>query len=407
MINFVFEDTNNFLNFLNCKDVNPSTIKRFSTSPFAMKIINKGQGLVYENLYRPDQYIISASVNHSPNDWAKPEGCLIHLNRKQLNDVRAGRALVMFDQTLEGYQTTWLWQYFHDDCDRNQISPTALIYVTGNMLAADQYKQWANERSIVNRITVIPHAIFESDVYEISQDMGLQGNSDLDYKLENLSRIRDFNCLQKRLRAHRIWFYNILYKEGLIDHGLISMNPCEHKSSYFEGKWLTADEIQESNKLLPLLVYGKNNNERDDSYYIRRITDQVFKDSWVSVISEASFGDSDGTVFLSEKIFKPIACLHPFIVVGNKNSLAHLRELGYKTFNGFIDESYDSLPTFERFEAIIRAIKKVIAIPNKVEWYRSMQDILLHNYNVLKENSNKDSLAKAILEKKYKEYFKL
>jgi hypothetical protein len=199
----------------------------------------------------------------------------------------------------------------------------------------------------------------------------------------------------------------MLYREDLLKHGLVSMNACDHKASYFEGQWLSQNDIVESNKMLPLLIYGKNNNEHDDSYYIRRITDQVFKDSWVSVISEASFGDSDNTLFLSEKIFKPIACLHPFIIVGNKHSLQRLREMGYKTFDGFIDEGYDSLPTFERFVAIIAAIKKIVAIPNKLEWYESMQDILIHNYNVLKENSNKNSAAKCRLETVYKEYFKL
>jgi hypothetical protein len=407
MMNFVFEDTQNYLNFKNCKDVNPSGIRRFNTSPFAMKLINKGQGLVYENLYRPDNYIISASVNHSPNDWATLEGCLVHLNRKQLADVQQRRAMVMFDQTLEGYQTSWLWQYFHDDCKRHNVNPQAIIYVTGNALAQQQYNEWAEINVIQDRITVLPHELFESDMFELATDSGLTGQFDIDYKRQHLNNIKDYNCLQKRLRAHRIWFYNMLYREDLLRHGLVSMNACDYKASYFEGKWLSQDDIVESNKMLPLLIYGKNNNEHDDSYYIRRITDQVFKDSWVSVISEASFGDADNTLFLSEKIFKPIACLHPFIIVGNKHSLQRLREMGYKTFDRFIDEGYDSLPTFERFAAIIAAIKKIVAIPNKLEWYESMQDILIHNYNVLKENSNKDSAAKCRLETVYKEYFKL
>jgi hypothetical protein len=407
MINFVFEDTDQSLNFLNCKDINPSGIRRFGTSPFAMKLINTGKAYKFDNVYRPENYIISASVNHSPNDWAKEEGCISYINRKQLTDVRDGRAMILLDQTLEGYQTTWLWEYLHNDCKRNNINPRSLIYVTGNMLAAEQYQEWAANQS--DKILIIPYAIFESDVYEISQEMGLSDNfnKNLQYKKDNLQNITDYNCLQKRLRAHRIWFYNLLFKEKLLDHGLISMNPCNHRASYFEGRWLSIEEIEESNKLLPLLVYGKNNNECDDNYYIRRITDQIFLDSWVSVISEASFGDSDGTIFLSEKIFKPIACMHPFIIVGNKNSLAKLKSMGYKTFEGYIDESYDTLSTFERFDAIIKSIKHIVEMPDKLSWFESMKDTLIHNYNTLKKNSSADSVAKRTLENYYKEYFKL
>ena len=407
MINFVFEDTDQNLNFLNCKDVNPSGIRRFGTSPFAMKLVNSGKACKFDNVRRPENYIISASVNHSPTDWAKEEGCISYINRKQLTDVRQGRALILLDQTLEGYQTTWLWEYLHKDCQRNNINPRSLIYVTGNVLAAEQYQGWAVDQT--DKILVIPYAIFESDVYEISQEMGLDDNFDknLQYKQDNLQNITTYNCLQKRLRAHRIWFYNLLFKENLLDHGLVSMNLCNHRASYFEGRWLSMEEIEESNKLLPLLIHGKNNNEQDDNYYIRRITDQIFLNSWISVISEASFGDSDGTIFLSEKIFKPIACMHPFIIVGNKNSLAKLKEMGYKTFEGFIDESYDTLSTFERFDAIVKSIKKIIEMPDKLTWFKSMKDILIHNYNTLKKNSINDSVAKQSLENYYKEYFKL
>jgi len=406
-MNFVFEDPENNLNFLRCKEVNPSGIRRFGTSPFAMKLINHAKAFKYDNFYKPDYYIISASVNHSPNDWAKEEGCISYIDQKQLKDVRNGRALIMFDQTLEGYQVPWLWEYFHKDCERNNINPRSLIYVTGNVLAAEQYNEWS--KNLPNKMLVIPHSIFESDIYEIATEMGLNNNFDknLQYKINHLPNIKSFNCLQKRLRAHRIWFYNLMHKENLISHGLISMNPCNQRASYFEGRWLSKEEIEESNKILPLLVYGKNNNEQDDYFYIRRITDSVFLDSWVSVISEASFGDSDSTVFLSEKIFKPIACMHPFIIVGNKHSLKKLKEMGYRTFEGFIDEDYDSLPTFERFDAIIRSIKQIVEKSEKIKWFESMKEILIHNYNTLKNNSTKDSDAKLILEKYYNEYFKL
>jgi L-rhamnose mutarotase len=124
-------------------------------------------------------------------------------------------------------------------------------------------------------------------------------------------------------------------------------------------------------------------------------------------VSEASFSDFDQQLFLSEKVFKPIVCFHPFIILGNKGSLKELRDMGYKTFDGFIDESYDNLSTFERYDAIVESIKKIIAIEDKASWFESMRPILEHNYENLKKNATKINPAFDSLEKAYNKYFKL
>ena len=160
------------------------------------------------------------------------------------------------------------------------------------------------------------------------------------------------------------------------------------------------------NRGLPLKAYGVANNEKDDGYYITRFNSDVVLDTYVSVVSEASFADVDQTCFLSEKTFKSIACEHPFIVFGNRDSLRYLKEFGYKTFHPFIDETYDTLPTWERLEAIAKELKRIDAIENKLEWFAGMKDILKHNREVLKRNSEEylpDSMLELI--NYYKEYF--
>jgi hypothetical protein len=93
--------------------------------------------------------------------------------------------------------------------------------------------------------------------------------------------------------------------------------------------------------------------------------------------------------------------------LGNKGSLKELRDMGYKTFEGFIDEQYDELPTFERYDAIVESIKKIIAIEDKAGWFKSMRPILEHNYETLKNNATKINPAFISLEQTYNKYFKL
>jgi len=88
------------------------------------------------------------------------------------------------------------------------------------------------------------------------------------------------------------------------------------------------------------------------------------------------------TPFISEKTYRPISNLQPFIMVGNYHSLRYLKEFGFKTFSPFIDESYDDETDYTiRMQKIYSEIEKLNNMPiNEIhDWYYSITDILLHN----------------------------
>ena len=84
--------------------------------------------------------------------------------------------------------------------------------------------------------------------------------------------------------------------------------------------------------------------------------------------------------FNSEKVFKPIAWGMRFIILGNKLSLLKIRQLGFKTFDGLIDESYDkeSDPS-ARYELVKKAIKEFIDNPPNKE---KVSEICKHNFEL-------------------------
>jgi hypothetical protein len=74
---------------------------------------------------------------------------------------------------------------------------------------------------------------------------------------------------------------------------------------------------------------------------------QYYEDTYFSLVTEtlcspefSAGGNSIGRA-ISEKTFKPILNNHPFMIAGIPGVLRLLKELGYKTFSPFIDESYD------------------------------------------------------------------
>jgi len=396
---FLFEDLENYRNFLSCKDVNKSGINRFAISPLLTAIasyswLNKKSGILeyyqFDNNFN-ETYVIPACVNHSPDDWTgydpKVKSLFLYLNDKYLTDLRNKKAFLLLDQSLEGYQTNWLWDWFHKELTEWQIPPESIIYVTGNMIADEIYDEFCISNNITNKMCVIPYAHFELDMamtaYQKNETEEKLPTFEDHIEYKSTHEIKTYACLNKRIRAHRVWFYNYLYHSGLLDKGLVSMNQFDFHGYHFENKYIYDDVLEKISKDLPLIVHGKANNEFDDNFYIRRFNDKISLDTYMTVISEAHCGDSDQTMFLSEKTFKVIAVNHPFIIMGNKDSMRMMRKIGYKTFDSFIDESYDSLPTHERLQAIIESMKKIESIPNKLEWFKSMENIIKYNYNKL------------------------
>ena len=77
--------------------------------------------------------------------------------------------------------------------------------------------------------------------------------------------------------------------------------------------------------------------------------------------------------------------LQPFIFFGAPGYLKYIKELGFKTFNGFIDESYDDeYDDGKRFEMVCDEIKRLseLSLEEIHNWYISIIiPILEYNRN--------------------------
>jgi len=116
---------------------------------------------------------------------------------------------------------------------------------------------------------------------------------------------------------------------------------------------------------------------------------EKFTNSYLHIITETYIENEKNMLNLSEKTFKPIWYLQPFIIIGQTGSLKYLKQLGYKTFDKFIDESYDSIINNE--ERIVTAIQSAKNFYNsKYILYKlkAMLPILIHNYKTLNKNIN-------------------
>lgn len=220
-------------------------------------------------------------------------------------------------------------------------------------------------------------------------------------KLIDQSFSKAFLNFNRRWRLHRPALVALLYTNNLLDRGHISLAPDVDRENW-NVVWnqlinIHTDEIKEvlqSNKDnicgLPPMYLDTTELHINQAAY-DDTTEYLYRDSYFSVVSETNYYNDKPGRFLSEKVFKPIIMGHPFIIVSRPNSLDSLRELGYKTFSPYIDESYDTIEdNSERLLAIVKEIKRLsnLTKPELNDFLNGLRDICEYNYkNIL----NKDT----------------
>ena len=129
--------------------------------------------------------------------------------------------------------------------------------------------------------------------------------------------------------------------------------------------------------------------------YVKADDDQYYQNSYFSLVTETFFFKTieknskvvdENSVFFSEKIFKPIICKHPFIMMNRPYSLEYLRKIGYKTFAPFIDETYDTIEDDEdRLLAVVNEVERLSKMTDDewIAWQENVRDIVEHNYKVI------------------------
>lgn len=361
--------------------------------------------------YPTAHYIISTAVFYSPHDWATQDNSLFELlNPIYLKDLKKGLAILLIDQSVEGYQTEWLWAWFHKKCNDYEINPQAIVYLTGNQLGQEQYTQWhENYAGTLPQIKVLPSTALNLYIYQTycREHLDICFNNILTHKQENLKNIKLYDCTNLRARPQRIVNFLHLTQYNLVTDGKISIGD---KNSWPAFTWQELKSYKLSNDIIdtavaPLVINHSKKGDTQYHVYITRILTEVYKDTWVSLVTESSYFKNEHSIFISEKTFKPIACMQPFIIVGSKHTLKYLRKLGYKTFDGFIDESYDHCDDQDRFTAIIRTLEKIKQIKDKISWLNSMREILEHNHKLFLSIGTTKSFEHQEITKYYHTYF--
>lgn len=242
---------------------------------------------------------------------------------------------------------------------------------------------------------------FEYSISIQANQCELDGKTILTDKLYD-KRFLNFN---RRWRLHRPTLVALLHCKGLLNKGFVSMAPSDdgrdwnkmvpwmirHNEKDTELHELLSKHEQELLNLPPLyldtdeLVNNRALFEKQSLY--------LYENSLVSLVNETNFYthyEPESARFLSEKIFKPIAVGHPFIIVSVPKTLELLKSLGYQSFHPYIDESYDDeFNDFERMKKIIKEIEKISNMTDSEvkEFIKNVKPIAEYNQQLIKSKT--------------------
>jgi hypothetical protein len=209
-----------------------------------------------------------------------------------------------------------------------------------------------------------------------------------------------FLMMNRRLRPHRIYSVSLFYSMGIMDECLVSYDiqtmltsqmDFHSVNTNIEDDKITTNIINSFNELKlnnPKKIIDYDDLENVWGFNFEK--KEPYLDSYIHITSETNFFEIGG--YFSEKTWKPIGNLQPFIFMGPACGLVELKKLGFKTFSPFIDESYDlELDPTIRFKMIINEIERLSKLSTEEihNWYHSIfTDIILYNQKKLFQHSN-------------------
>lgn len=196
-----------------------------------------------------------------------------------------------------------------------------------------------------------------------------------------------YNHLISKYRSYRLHLVSNIIENGLDEKGHVSFfledKYGDWKSSILDKNCplSTASKVKIFNTLKnvtePLTI---DTSDPCGALSAQVTTDWCSKALW-HVVTETIYFEPK--LHLTEKIFKPIVAKRPFLLVGAVGNLAYLKSYGFKTFDKWIDESYDLEPdNTKRIEMITHELTKLCSLDKSElrQMHREMKEILDFNH---------------------------
>lgn len=309
-----------------------------------------------------------------------------------LNLIKQNKVKIIFSNIVDPCGPYHYFQLIEERLANVGINSNSIIYIQGSCPSQFYNSQRKFQSIYLNSILSLSQANENYRKFPCMTSLGYISDvvkpQDLD---RNKLRPKKFLCFNRSMnRAHRLAIAAMAIKYDLLKDSTFSfLANLNVDTAYTDLKnFYTYDDNLEEvyKKIVSIVPYEIDTHhlspaEKQSFQNVDVNKKELYENSYVHIVSE-TLCNTDLDSFMSEKTWRPILNLQPFVYIGNYNALARLKHLGFKTFHPYIDETYDEIrdPT-ERFQAIEKEILKLnaMSIEELHKWYYDITDIVIHN----------------------------
>jgi len=309
----------------------------------------------------------------------------IELPQKLITCLKRNQATLVFCILTEGWFGSKIkhFQQLHNVSNKYNLKQEQLYVLSANLKSQILYTDFLKGHTVDPKVTIYGYNYFKNLVWfypdsketpSILNDEYRAKLVEFHYKCKTLRNkmmfSKHFLCFNRAPRLHRLFaFGELMSNRKLIGKSITTLGRAynDNKQAFFFATRALLEDTYRHCKDRLLNFYENYNSISSYSYDIPNIKEtnaasnlnvNLHNSTFVNIVTETLF-DND-SVFISEKLYKPILCCQPFIVVGSPNYLKKLRELGFETFSDIWDESYDEEEnTTERFAKIVDTLEDI------------------------------------------------
>jgi hypothetical protein len=240
--------------------------------------------------------------------------------------------------------TTWFGPQFNNNewakaqrliANKETFDNLFLLSVIDPLYLSDKdttYLECNLQTTATYRIGMFAHSKFEWNFHSV---VGAKYCPDLTVQEIKLTwPEHTFLLYQRKPRRHRVELTELLIKRGYDTDGVITLGSNKNSSyDWSEGlssKLITIEDLPSN---------YKHNGQHDDFggvpndlVTLGRL--DIWQRHFLNVVSETQFNNWDPT-FITEKTWKPIIGLRPFVIHGQRNVYSWLQNNGFQTFNHY------------------------------------------------------------------------
>ena len=286
----------------------------------------------------------------------------------------------------------------------SEVPPHYVSFIKPN--ADPRMNKWLNineipKSSFYNFDYFIFDTFYQSGITSPGSYFQTNGIKNVDDYLKEVlpaKKIKDLVCLNRTYKYHRPKLINDLYERDLLS-----------KSYFSLAEIRVEDQDYTVVKDLGVPILSKGEPEDNIDPHGRMKHDSVANIDWVKnsklfVSTESLMFDTKSNIpgytdyniqFISEKVHKPLAWGMPFVVFGCQGSLEHMKNIGFKTYEPFIDESYDKISEPElRYETCLNSLEEFLNKPYPRE---ELNKISKHNVKLFYSNELYNGLVDRLI----------